>query len=80
MLWLTRAQNFGKEAILKISGGSDDKQVILKQQKMASEEEEEARYRAMVEFIGSFPTVSSPPVDISEMADGVAIFEALSEM
>jgi hypothetical protein len=47
---------------------------------MASEEEEEARYRAMVEFIGSFPTVSSPPVDISEMADGVAIFEALSEM
>lgn len=46
---------------------------------MASEEEE-ARYRAMVEFIGSFPTVSSPPVDISEMADGVAIFEALSEM
>jgi hypothetical protein len=47
---------------------------------MASEEEEEARYRAMVEFIGSFPTVSSPPADISEMADGVAIFEALSEM
>lgn len=46
---------------------------------MASEEEE-ARYRAMVEFIGSFPTVSSPPVDISEMADGVAIFEALSEI
>lgn len=44
-------------------------------------EDEQARYRAMVEFIGTFPTLSgAPPADISELADGVAIFEALSEM
>lgn len=42
--------------------------------------EEEARYRAMVEFIGTFPTVSAPPADISELSDGVALFESLSEM
>lgn len=47
---------------------------------MASEEEQ-ARYRAMVEFIGTFPTLSgNPPTDIAELGDGVAIFEALSEM
>jgi len=47
---------------------------------MASEEEE-ARYRAMVEFIGVFPSLTgAPPTDISELGDGVAIFEALSEM
>ena len=47
---------------------------------MASEEEA-ARYRAMVEFIGAFPSLSGvPPSDISELGDGVAIFEALSEM
>ena len=46
-----------------------------------SSEEEEARYRAMVEFLGTFPTLSgAPPTDILELGDGVAIFEALSEM
>lgn len=42
---------------------------------------DEARYGAMVEFLGTFPTLSgSPPQDISELSDGVALFEALSEM
>ena len=42
---------------------------------------EEARYRAMAEFIGTFPTLSGPPpTDLSELSDGVAVFEALSEM
>jgi len=38
------------------------------------------RYTAMVEFLGSFPTVSKPPEQISDLSDGVVIFEALSEM
>jgi hypothetical protein len=42
---------------------------------------DEARYGAMVEFLGTFPTLSgSPPQDIGELSDGVALFEALSEM
>lgn len=42
---------------------------------------DEARYGAMVEFLGTFPTLSgSPPQDISELSDGVALFEALSEI
>lgn len=41
----------------------------------------EGAYEAMVEFVGSFPTLSGPPPsDISELGDGVALFEALSEM
>jgi len=41
----------------------------------------DARYGAMVEFIGCFPTISgSPPAGIEELSDGVALFEALSEM
>jgi len=44
-------------------------------------DEEEFRYDAMVEFVGSFPTLSgTPPTDIGELADGVALFEALSEI
>jgi hypothetical protein len=43
--------------------------------------QEEARYRAMAEFLGTFPTLSGPPpADLSELGDGVAMFEALSEM
>ena len=38
-------------------------------------------YEAMVEFLGTFPTLSgAPPTDIEELSDGVALFEALSEM
>lgn len=44
-------------------------------------DQDEARYSAMVEFIGSFPTLSGdPPSDISDLGDGVIFFEALSEM
>ena len=36
---------------------------------------------AMVEFIGTFTTLSgSPPESMSDLSDGVALFEALSEM
>lgn len=41
----------------------------------------EARYGAMVEFLGTFPTLSgSPPGTLSDLSDGVALFEVLSEM
>lgn len=43
--------------------------------------DDEARYEAMVEFLGCFPTLSgAPPTEISELSDGVALFEALSEI
>lgn len=42
---------------------------------------EEARYKTMVEFIGTFSTLSGPPpTQLSDLCDGVALFEALSEM
>lgn len=42
---------------------------------------EEARHAAMVEFLGTFPTLSGvAPKSLEEMSDGVALFEALSEM
>ena len=48
---------------------------------MSASDSDEARYGAMVEFIGTFPTLSGlPPQDIGELSDGVAFFEALSEM
>ena len=47
---------------------------------MAEEVTEEARYAAMLEFLGSFPSVSAVPEDISDLCDGVVIFEVLSEM
>ena len=38
-------------------------------------------HRAMVEFIGTFKTLSgAPPEELSDLSDGVALFEALSEM
>ena len=41
----------------------------------------EARYKAMVEFLGTFPTLSgSPPEEMADLSDGVALFEVLSEM
>mmetsp|Transcript_659 Transcript_659/g.1038 ORF Transcript_659/g.1038 Transcript_659/m.1038 type:complete len:600 (+) Transcript_659:484-2283(+) len=40
-----------------------------------------ARRQAMVEFIGTFPTISgSPPAEFSDLSDGVALFEVLSEI
>jgi hypothetical protein len=39
------------------------------------------RHQAMVDFLGTFPTLSgAPPQDLSELSDGVALFEVLSEM
>jgi len=43
-------------------------------------EVEEKRYAAMVEFLGSFPSISVPPKDLSDLDDGVALTEALSQM
>lgn len=41
----------------------------------------EAKYAAMVEFLGTFHSLSgATPQSISELSDGVAIFEVLSEM
>ena len=42
----------------------------------------EAKYAAMIDFLGTFPTLSggAPPSNLSELSDGVAIFEVLSEM
>ena len=41
----------------------------------------EARHGAMVEFLGTFPSLSgSPPVSLADLSDGVALFEVLSEM
>jgi len=42
---------------------------------------DEARYAAMVEFLGTFPTLSgAPPKTMEDLSDGVALFEVLSEM
>jgi len=45
---------------------------------MASEDDD--RGRAMVEFLRTFPTISTPPDALADLHDGVALFEALSEM
>ena len=43
--------------------------------------DDDARYKAMVEFLGTFPTLSgSPPAEMADLSDGVALFEVLSEM
>ena len=43
--------------------------------------EAEGRYRAMVEFLGTFPSLSgSPPAEMADLSDGVALFEVLSDM
>mmetsp|Transcript_16871 Transcript_16871/g.38963 ORF Transcript_16871/g.38963 Transcript_16871/m.38963 type:complete len:593 (-) Transcript_16871:198-1976(-) len=40
-----------------------------------------ARQHAMVEFLGTFPTLSgAPPETLSDLSDGVALFEVLSEI
>lgn len=40
-----------------------------------------AREKAMVEFIGTFASLSgSPPETLADLSDGVHLFEALSEM
>jgi len=40
-----------------------------------------ARQHAMVEFLGTFPTLSgAPPEELSDLSDGVALFEVLSEI
>ena len=40
-----------------------------------------ARQHAMVEFLGTFPTLSGePPETLSDLSDGVVLFEVLSEM
>jgi hypothetical protein len=42
---------------------------------------DDAKHAAMVEFLGTFPTLSGiPPKTLDELSDGVALFEVLSEM
>ena len=42
---------------------------------------DEERFAAMVDFIGTFPTLSgNPPDSMDDLSDGVALFEVLSEM
>ncbi|KAG7366431.1 HOOK domain containing protein [Nitzschia inconspicua] len=44
-------------------------------------DENATRRLAMVEFIGTFPTLSgAPPTEFSDLSDGVALFEVLSEI
>jgi len=44
-------------------------------------EEEEERYAALIEFLGCFPSITGkPPTVMEELGDGVALFEALSEI
>jgi len=46
---------------------------------MASDDD--ARQHAMVEFLGTFPTLSGArPENLSDLSDGVALFEVLSEI
>jgi hypothetical protein len=48
---------------------------------MGEDDSGAARHQAMVEFIGTFPTLSgAPPNDFADLSDGVALFEVLSEM
>jgi len=43
--------------------------------------DEDERYAAMIEFLGCFPTISGPPPsEMSDLGDGVIMFEALSEI
>jgi hypothetical protein len=42
---------------------------------------DEAKHAAMIDFLGTFPTLSgSPPGSMADLSDGVSIFEVLSEM
>eukprot|EP00934_Nitzschia_sp_Nitz4_P000573 Nitzschia sp. Nitz4//scaffold141_size107518//66940//68781//NITZ4_004284-RA/size107518-augustus-gene-0.84-mRNA-1//1//CDS//3329536312//573//frame0 len=41
----------------------------------------DAKHAAMIEFLGTFPTISgAPPQAMADLSDGVALFEALSEI
>jgi hypothetical protein len=43
--------------------------------------DDEAKHAAMVEFVGTFPTLSGArPKTLSDLSDGVVLFEVLSEM
>ena len=44
------------------------------------DDEQQARHAALAEFVGIFEDVSSAPINLSDLSDGVALFEALSEM
>jgi hypothetical protein len=68
------AKPFSRIIVMPPHGADDDDAA-------SATEEEASRYRAMVEFIGTFKTLSgNPPQEMSDLADGVALFEALSEM
>jgi len=42
---------------------------------------DEAKHAAMIDFLGTFPTLSgSPPGSMPDLSDGVSIFEVLSEI
>jgi len=45
-----------------------------------SDEETERRHGAIIEFIGCFPLSGDAPEAMGDLSDGVALFEALSEM
>jgi hypothetical protein len=48
---------------------------------MGDDNSNNARHQAMVEFLRTFPTLSgAPPEQFSDLSDGVALFEVLSEM
>ena len=47
---------------------------------MADEEDTELRHSAIIEFIGCFQLSGEPPQAMGHLSDGVALFEALSEM
>ena len=52
----------------------------LTAEKRAAMSDDGERHAAMVEFVGIFETVQSPPAALADLSDGVALFEALSEM
>lgn len=47
---------------------------------MADEEDTELRHGAIIEFIGCFQLSGEPPQVMGDLSDGVALFEALSEI
>ena len=47
---------------------------------MSADEETERRHGAIIEFIGCFKLSGDPPASMGDLNDGVALFEALSEM
>ena len=45
-----------------------------------SDDDTESRHGAIIEFIGCFALSSGTPETMADLSDGVALFEALSEM